>query len=155
GNAEPQANLRLSPRVGRRRAAVCRADLEPARAARVPARTDRGGDRAAARVLPRPARIRRLRVRGSEGPARDPTEPELPVPRTARRPAARRRAGPGLSDQRHRARVATLVLPLERGARLGAARLSRGEALERPGRLRRADPADARRPARRIARDQL
>ncbi len=99
----------------------------------------------AARLLP--SGTGRGRIRGGH-PARaaaDPGVAKLPVPHRTR--AGERRAGLGLSPQRHRSGVAALVLPVEQHSGRGTARRGGARHAQHSGRSGAAGAPDARRPS--------
>ncbi len=117
--AEPQEDLRL-PAVERGRATAVRArDPREGRSHRVPPTGHRCGSKDTARVLRDRQARGRLRQRNPQRADDHSREPGVPVSRrcSARGP----RAGHDLRRRRLRARVATLVLPVEPVARRRAA----------------------------------
>ena len=92
---------------------------------------------------------RRLRRRHPEGRYGDPGEPEVPVSRASRRRRAGAQPGATYPHQRSRARVAAVVLPVERVPDEELLELARSEQAARARGARRAGAPHARRSARR------
>ena len=128
--AEPRAHLHVPPGRRRRRRASAPTEILSTLARRAYRRQPTEQDIATLLVVLRHGRgARRLRRRHPVGAARDPHEPEVPVPRRAG--SRRRRAGLAVRARRCRARVAPRVLPLERAARRRAARARRARQAQR------------------------
>ncbi len=137
GFAKPPAHLL----VQHRQRVVREADPPLPHAPRVPTPGHRHGHPGSAAVLrerPERSRLRRRHRTRARTPAR---QPAVPVPRRARAP--RRCDGHGVQSERHRARLAPVLLPVEQHPRRSAAQGRGAGPPERPGRPRPRSPPDA------------